>query len=336
MGREGRVRRPRLDRLFRALLESLEDHTRVPVLRSLLLGLSTSPAIGRVLDRVPASRALVRRFVAGERPEDALDVLTRLDATGLLSAVTYLGENVMTAEAARAAAETYCHLLDEIHRRGFNTTPSLKLTHFGLDLGEAIALENAERVLDHAAGTLVWLDMESSAYTERTLQLYRRLRARWKNVACVVQAYLRRTEADVRALIPGGVTVRLCKGAYREPPDLAFPRKEDVDRSYARLAGRLLSPEAQAAGTYPGFATHDERMTRVIIDRTRALGIASDRFEFQMLYGIRPDLHRALVDAGVRLRVLVPFGEDWYGYFVRRLAERPANLFFVLKNLRQR
>jgi proline dehydrogenase len=303
------------------------------VLRSLLLRLSTRPSIGRALGRVPVTERLVRRFVAGESPDEALGVLTSLDRRGLLSAVTYLGENVTSAKDARAAADTYCALLDEIHRRRLRTTPSLKLTHLGLDLGEDVALENVERVLDRAAGTLVWLDMEGSAYTARTLGLYRRLRARWANVGCVVQAYLRRAEADVRSLVPGGLTVRLCKGAYREPPDVAFPIKDDVDRSYARLAGRLLSAEAQRAGTYPGFATHDERLIRVIVDRTRALGIAPERFEFQMLYGIRPDLHETLHAAGVQLRVLVPFGEDWYGYFVRRLAERPANLLFLLRNL---
>jgi proline dehydrogenase len=306
------------------------------VLRSLLLRVSTQPAIGRVLGRVPATKPLVRRFIAGETADDALAVLGRLDAARFLSAVTYLGENVTAVKAARAAADVYCGLLDEIHRRGLRTTPSLKLTHLGLDLGEDIALENVERVLDRAADTVVWLDMEGSAYTDRTLGLYRQLRARWRNVACVVQAYLRRTEGDVRALIPGGVRVRLCKGAYREPPEVAFPDKPDVDRNYARLAGRLLSPEARAAGVYPGFATHDERLIRVIIDRTRALGISPERFEFQMLYGIRPDLHATLVDAGMRLRVLVPFGEDWYGYFVRRLAERPANFLFLLRNLARR
>jgi proline dehydrogenase len=175
--------------------------------------------------------------------------------------------------------------------------------------------------------------MEGSAYTDRTLALYRRLRRRWRNVACVLQAYLRRTEADLRALVPGGLRVRLCKGAYREPSAHAFPRKADVDRNYARLAGMLLSREAQAAGTYAAFATHDERLIRVIADRAREFGLAPDRYEFQMLHGIRPELHRTLLDLGVRLRVLVPFGEDWYGYFVRRLAERPANLRFFLTHL---
>jgi proline dehydrogenase len=291
------------------------------------------------MDRLPFSKRLVRRFVAGERVEDALAVLARLDAAGYHSAVTYLGENVTTPKAARAAADIYCTLLDEIHRRRLRTTPSLKLTHLGLDLGEAIALENVERVLDRAGGTWIWFDMEGSAYTERTLAFYRRIRQRWSNVACVVQAYLYRTEADVRALLAGPghpLRVRLCKGAYREPPTLAFPGKPDVDRNYARLAGLLLSPAAQRAQAYPGFATHDERLIRVLLDKTRELSVAPDRFEFQMLYGIRPDLHAVVRDAGARLRVLVPFGEDWYGYFVRRLAERPANLLFLVRNLVRR
>jgi proline dehydrogenase len=303
------------------------------VLRRLLLHLSTKPALGRGLDRFPLSRRIVRRFVAGRTPEEVLAVLTELEKGGLHSAVTYLGENVTTIDAAAAAAETYGHLLEEIHRRGLHTTPSLKLTHLGLDLGDEIAIENVERVLGWAGDTLVWLDMEGSAYTGRTLAAYRRLR---RHVACVVQAYLYRTEADLLALIPGGVKVRLCKGAYREPADRAFPRKADVDRNYARLAGMLLSPEAQRAGAYPGFATHDERLIRVITERAREFGIPPDRFEFQMLYGIRPDFHRRLVASGVRLRVLVPFGEDWYGYFVRRLAERPANLVFLLRGLARR
>jgi proline dehydrogenase len=306
------------------------------VLRRLLLGLSTRPSVGRALSRVPVTQRLVRRFVAGERIEDALAVLAHLEGAGLESAVTYLGENVTTVKAARAAADTYCTLLDELHRRGLGTTPSLKLTHLGLDLGEDVVLENVERVLDRARGTVVWFDMEGSAYTDRTLAFYTRARQRWTNVAGVVQAYLRRTEADVRHLVraPGApLRVRLCKGAYREPPDLAYPAKADVDRNYARLAGLLLSPAARRAGVYPGFATHDERLLRVLVEKARELDIGADRFEVQMLYGIRGDLHAWLRAAGVRLRVLVPFGEDWYGYFVRRLAERPANLLFLLRHL---
>jgi proline dehydrogenase len=306
------------------------------VLRALLHALSTKPAIGRAMDRVPLSKRLVRRFVAGERIEDVLLVLVRLEAAGLLSAVTYLGENVTTVKTARAAADTYVALLDECHRRGLRSTPSLKLTHLGLDLGEEVAMENVERVLDRAGDTWVWLDMEGSAYTDRTLAVYSRLRLSRRNVACVVQAYLYRTEADLKRLIRGPghpLRVRLCKGAYREPPTVAYPSKADVDRQYARLAGLLLSPAARAASVYPAFATHDDRLIRVLLEKARGLGVAPERFEVQMLHGIRPDLHRELREAGARLRVLVPFGEDWYGYFVRRLAERPANLAFLLKNL---
>jgi proline dehydrogenase len=306
------------------------------VLRDALLRLSTKPGIGRSLERFPASRRVVRRFVAGETPAQALDVLAGLEARGFLTAVTYLGENVTTPKAAAAAADVYCHLIEEARRRHLRTTPSLKLTHLGLDLGEEIALENIGRVLERAGETLVWVDMEGSAYTDRTLAVYRRLRRRWRNVACVLQAYLHRTEADLRGLVPGGLRVRLCKGAYREPPERAFPRKADVDRNYARLAGMLFSREAQTAGAYAAFATHDERLIRVIADRAKEFGLAPDRYEFQMLHGIRPDLHQTVVDLGVRLRVLVPFGEDWYGYFVRRLAERPANLRFFLMNLGRR
>jgi len=279
------------------------------------------------------SRKVIRRFVAGETPAQALDVLARLEAGGLLTAVTYLGENVTTPKGAAAAADVYCHVVEEARRRRLRTTPSLKLTHLGLDLGEDIALENVERVLERAGDTWVWIDMEGSAYTDRTLALYRRLRRRWRNVSCVLQAYLHRTESDLRGLVPGGMRLRLCKGAYREPAERAFPRKSDVDRNYARLAGMLLSKEAQAAGAYAAFATHDDRLIRVIADRAREFGLAADRYEFQMLHGIRPELHRMLMDLGVRVRVLVPFGEDWYGYFVRRLAERPANLRFFLTHL---
>jgi proline dehydrogenase len=303
------------------------------VIREALLRLSTRRAIGQALERLPLSRRVVRRFVAGETAADALGVVQRLEARGLLTAVTYLGENVTAAKAAAAAADTYVHLLEEARRQRLGVTPSLKLTHLGLDLGEDVALENVERVLERAGDTLVWIDMEGSAYTDRTLAMYRRLRRRWRNVACVMQAYLRRTEADLRGLVPGGLRVRLCKGAYREPAAKAFPRRADVDRNYARLAGMLFSREAQGAGAYAAFATHDERLVRVIADRAREFGLAPERYEFQMLHGIRPELHRTLVDLGVRLRVLVPFGEDWYGYFVRRLAERPANLRFFLTHL---
>jgi proline dehydrogenase len=287
------------------------------------------------MDRLPAARRFVRRFVAGPALEDALEVVARLNADGVEAAVTHLGENVTTADDAAHAADAYLGMLDEIARRRLRAVPSLKLTHLGLDLGAPVCRANLERVASRglASRTLVWVDMESSAYTDRTLELYRALHPTRSNLACVVQAYLRRTAQDVERLIEIGAAVRLCKGAYREPPELAFPDKRDVDASYARLTDRLLSAEALARGVYPAFATHDERM----LDRARAGakqgGVGADRYELQMLYGIRQDLHGPLHAAGLRLRVLVPYGEDWYGYFMRRLAERPANLAFFLRQL---
>jgi proline dehydrogenase len=303
-------------------------------LRAVLLRLSARPDLGRALERSAWTRAFVRRFVAGTTPAEALDALAVLNGRGYLGAVTYLGENVTTTTAATRAADVYVHLLDEIDRHRLRVVPSLKLTHLGLDVAEDVCVGNVTRVLDRAAAmaTRVWIDMESSAYTDRTLDVYARLRPRFPNAACVVQAYLRRTPADVERLVGLGATVRLCKGAYREPPALAFPRKADVDTAYARLADRFLAADAQAGGVYVGFATHDERLHRHVAGAARARGIGTDRWEVQMLHGIRPDLHRT-VAATATLRVLVPFGEDWWGYFLRRLAERPANLLFLVRNL---
>jgi len=305
------------------------------MLRALLLYLSNKPGLGRAMDRLPLSRRLVRRFVAGTTPDAAFAVIERLQGARLLSAVTYLGENVLTEAAARRAADVYLYLLDEIKRRDFHCVPSLKLTHLGLDRSEALCRENLERILERAqaGATLSWIDMESSAYTDRTLALYAAVRPRYPSAACVIQAYLRRSADDVRRLVGMGATIRLCKGAYREPPRLAFVSKREVDENYARLMDLLLAPEAIAAGAYPAFATHDERLIARAARRARELGVPPEKFEIQMLYGIRHDLHAPIREQGLRLRVLVPFGEEWYGYFVRRVAERPANLLFLLKNL---
>lgn len=301
------------------------------MMRAFLLALSSRPALGRAMEGMPLVRRLVRRFVAGTRLADGLDVVRRLNAEGLATALTYLGENVRSVAEARAAADVYVEALDAIARDGLRCTPSLKLTQMGLDLGDEVCVANTRRVLEraHAAGTVVWIDMEQSVYTERTLAIWERLRRDFPRIGCVIQAYLRRSESDIRRLAALGATVRLCKGAYLEPPALAFPGRREVDESYARLMGRLLAPESLARGAYPAFATHDGRM-HALAAQSR---VASDRFEMQMLYGIRDDLHAGLRARGLRLRLLVPFGEDWYGYFVRRLAERPANLLFLLRNL---
>ena len=301
----------------------------------MLLALSNRPRIGAAMERLAFTRRFVRRFVAGREPDDALAVIGTLQAGGLASAVTYLGENVRTAADAEHATTTYLRLLDAIGGRGLRTTPSLKLTHLGLDLDEGLCVANLTKVAERAraVGTRLWIDMAGSRYTGRTLDLYARLRPAHSHLGCVVQAYLRRTPDDVERLIELGATVRLCKGAYHEPPDRAYPDKRDVDTSYARLTERLLAADALARGVYPGFATHDERLQGHVRRVAAERGIAADRFEIQMLYGIRHDLHPVLTSTGVSLRVLVPFGEDWYGYFMRRLAERPANFLFLLKQI---
>jgi proline dehydrogenase len=305
------------------------------MLRAVLLALSTRRRIGDRMDRLPGARAFVRRFVAGPTAGEALDVMERLQARDLMTAVTYLGENVRSPADAERATATYLHLLDEIARRRLAAVPSLKLTHLGLDVDPQGCRRNVARVLARAAeqGTRVWIDMESTAYTDRTLALHADLQATYPNVACVVQAYLRRTEADVERLVERGAAVRLCKGAYREPPALAYADKREVDAVYARLIDRLLAADAQARGVYVGFATHDERMLSRVGERVAAGRVAPDRYEHQMLFGIRPGLHARIRGEGRPLRVLVPFGEDWYGYFMRRLAERPANLLFLLRSL---
>ncbi|HYE91051.1 MAG TPA: proline dehydrogenase family protein [Terriglobales bacterium] len=299
--------------------------------RTVLLALSRRPAIGAALDRIPVARRLVRRFVAGHTPAEAFAVIAPMEARGLTTAVTYLGENVVTPADAEEATAAYLHLIDEIARRRLRCEPSVKLTHLGLDLGVDLCEKHVARLLERGAESAVrvWIDMESSEYTDRTLDLYARLRPRYPNAATVVQAYLRRTPADVERLVQLGAAVRLCKGAYQEPAAIALTDKREIDAAYARLATRLLADDARAAGVYPGFATHDDRLQRHVIDAARAAG--ATRWEIQMLHGIRPELHAPLLAAGVPLRVLVSYGEAWYGFFMRRLAERPANMLFLLR-----
>jgi proline dehydrogenase len=282
------------------------------------------------MDRLPAARRFVRRFVAGAALEDALGVAARLNADGVDTAITHLGENVATTEDAARAADAYLEMLDEIGRRRLGAVPSLKLTHLGLDLGEAVCRANLERVAARGlpSRTLVWIDMESSAYTDRTLDLYRRLHVTYSNLACVVQSYLRRTAQDVERLIEIGATVRLCKGAYREPPTIAFPDKQDVDANFIRCMERLLEH-----GHYPGIATHDQKIIAHARTCTRKKSIPPARFEFQMLYGVRRDLQNRLRRDGYNMRVYVPFGTHWYPYLMRRLAERPANIAFITTNV---
>jgi proline dehydrogenase len=276
------------------------------------------------------ARRLATRFVAGETLEQALDVARRLKGEGITVTLDHLGESVSTLEEASAARDAYLGVMDALHTAGLECNVSLKLTQFGMDVSYDQCLANVEQLARKAAetGGFVRVDMESSEYTHRTLHLVRDLHARHGAVGIVIQAYLLRSRDDIESLNAAGVRVRLCKGAYLEPAAVAFPEKRDVDHNYFDLAAQLLD-----GGVYPAFATHDEalisRIERYVADHK----IARDAFEFQMLYGIRRDLQARLVAEGYRMRVYVPFGRAWYPYYMRRLAERPANVLFMLKNL---
>jgi len=270
------------------------------------------------------------RFVAGSRLEDALEVCRAIRADGITATLDYLGENVKSLEEAAACRDAYLCALHAMQEAGVEPNVSLKLTQFGLDLSESACAENVGTLVKAAAGIggFVRIDMEGSAYTDRTLTLVTRLHREYGACGTVIQAYLHRSPADIETLERERIRVRLCKGAYLEPPEIAFPDKADVDRSYLALAKQLLTN-----GEYPAIATHDERIIETVERFVAERGVGRDGFEFQMLYGIRRDLQRRLVKEGYRLRLYVPFGEAWYPYFMRRLAERPANLLFFARNL---
>lgn len=282
-----------------------------------------------------ASRKLTRRFIAGETLDDALTTCANLASEGISTTLDHLGENVTSLEEAAVSRDAYFEALAGIHARGLPSTVSMKLTQLGLDLSEATCLEYVRQLAARAkaGGGGIEVDMESTAYTDRTLSIVERVNAdRVKNesgdVRCVIQAYLMRSAADIDRLNRLAIPVRLCKGAYDEPASVAFAEKRDVDRNYLALMKKLLDQ-----GNYPAIATHDETIIGDAFRYARERKIAPDKFEFQMLYGIRRDLQRRIVDLGYRLRLYVPYGTAWYPYFMRRLAERPANVLFVARNL---
>jgi len=307
------------------------------MLRAALLYLSVAGWARRFVTHFPLARRVARRFVAGETVEEALQAIRELNARGIAATVDHLGESVTAQDEAIRAVDDYLTLIDSLQASGVESWLSLKLTQLGLDLSEELCLSNLRRVLDRArqADMVVTIDMESSAYTGRILAVFHRLFGDegYRNLRVVIQAYLYRSEADVAALVEGGAGVRLCKGAYDEPPTVAFPRKRDVDANYESLMKTLLDGTDRG---YPGIATHDEKLIEAARRYVDASGIAPDRFEFQMLYGIRSELQARLAREGYGMRVYVPYGTEWYPYFVRRLAERPANLWFFVSNLAQR
>ena len=272
-----------------------------------------------------------RRFVAGETVDDLLAATEAVNAKGMTVSVDNLGENVTNAQEAEASAQLYHQLLDLITERGLKANVSVKLTHMGLDVDPELARKLVCGVVDHARriGSFVRVDMEGSPYTERTLEFVHELHNHYPgHTGAVLQSYMRRSETDAQKLIAAGIRIRLCKGAYKEPPEIAYQKKSEVDANYLRLMKMLLT-----SGVYHGIATHDERIIQQTMLFAEQEKIARDSFEFQMLYGIRRDLQERIVREGWRMRVYIPFGSEWYPYLMRRLAERPANVFFIAKNI---
>lgn len=290
--------------------------------------------------RLPIAWRVASRFVAGERMEDAISAARELNGRGMMATTDYLGESVTDAAEANRSRDEIIRLLECIAETGVAAHVSVKLTQLGLRIDPNLALDNMRQILASAQkhGNRVRIDMEDSSVVDTTLALYRTLRDEdgFDNVGVVIQAYLYRSEEDVRQLIQEGAWIRLCKGAYAEPADIAYPEKADVDANFVLLTQQLLSEEALGLGGYPAIATHDDKMVSATIAYAAANRIPPTAYEFQMLYGIRRDLQERLVAEGHRVRIYVPFGTAWYPYFVRRLAERPANLWFFVSNLFRR
>ena len=302
------------------------------MLRSVLLRLSDQKQIFRFVRNNRLAKNFANRFVAGETLESALGAVARLNARGITASLDLLGESVHNEAEARAAGQEYVSMLDRIYQRRADANVSVKLTAMGLDISEDLCVAIMQKILQRAREyqTFVRIDMEGSAYTQRTLDLFeQRLYPQYReNVGIVLQSYLYRTYADVERAIAIKARVRLCKGAYKEPETVAYPEKKDVDSNYVRCMHALLEH-----GNYPGIATHDEAIIREAKRFVKEKQIASSRFEFQMLYGVRRDLQDQLVREGYRMRVYVPFGTQWYPYLMRRLAERPANVAFIMGNV---
>ena len=305
------------------------------MLRALFISLSESQWLRAVAERSSIGQKVSSRFVAGTRVEDVLRATRTINESGLSVSIDNLGENVTNADEARASAQLYHQLLDDIAEQKLNANISLKLTHMGLDVDEKLAHDLVTGLVAKAAAmsprNFVRVDMEGSPYSQRTLDFVHELHRAPGNQGCVgavIQSYMRRSESDVEKLLAEGIRIRLCKGAYKEPPEIAFQAKSEVDANYVKLMKILMKSKV-----YHGLATHDEN----IINQAKAFAtkerISRDAFEFQMLHGIRRDLQQSLGRDGWRMRVYIPFGTEWYPYLMRRLAERPANVLFIAKNL---
>jgi len=304
----------------------------MPILRSAFIALSKNQTIRRFSERSSVGRRLSSRFVAGLELEDALRVAEAVNRQGMSVTLDSLGESVSTEAEAHKAADIYHQLLDQIASRKLKANISVKLTQMGLELFPALAADIAESLAKHASATnnFLRIDMEDSSLTQTTLDIVRRIHALPElcgAIGIVIQAYLYRSQADIEQLVADGIRVRLCKGAYKEPAEVAIPSKADVDANYVKLSGILLE-----SPIYHGLATHDEAMITAAKKFAAQHAIDPSHFEFQMLYGVRRDLQRKLIQEGYNVRVYIPFGREWYPYFMRRLAERPANVLFLAKN----
>lgn len=303
------------------------------MLKSTFLYLSKSDGFKTFLTRFRAFNNVTRRFVAGEELPDAVEAIRQLNRKNISASFDHLGESITSEAETRNEVNEYVRVLDSIEENKLNSNVSVKLTQLGLDIGLDVCHANTRKIVETALGynNFVRIDMEDSTKTDGTLEVFRRLRREFDNVGIVVQSYLYRTEKDVEALLKIGARIRLCKGAYKEPASVAFPDKRDVDANFVKVSKILLS-----SGIYHGIATHDENMVTAAREFAREKSISPNSFEFQMLYGIRRDLQEQLVRQDYRMRVYVPYGRYWYPYFMRRLAERPANVWFVLRNALRR
>jgi len=300
--------------------------------RSALIYLSEREGLKDFATRFRPFKKLTTRFVAGESIDEAVDAIKRINADGCSASFDHLNESVTSEAEAAAEVREYLNILEQIDNAGIRSNVSIKLTQFGLGIDQELAYQNARTVVVDAARrkTFVRVDMEGSDVTQKTIDIFKRLRAEFglDDVGIVLQSYLYRTFADAEDLLKIPARIRICKGAYSEPPDVAYAAKSDTDENYIRVMKLLLS-----SGVYHGIATHDPKMIAATMDHARKESIGKDKFEFQMLYGIRRDLQTQLARDGYNLRVYVPYGKHWYPYFMRRLAERPANIWFILRNL---
>jgi proline dehydrogenase len=298
------------------------------MMKSALLYLSERQWPRRVLTTVPAFNRVTHRFVAGETLEEAVAAIKALNAKGITATFDHLGEAISSADEARAEVAAYKGIIEAIRKEKLDSNVSVKPTQIGLDVSKDFCVEMLTEIVKYASddGTFVRMDMEDSGHTDATLDVYREVRRSFENVGVVIQSYLHRSEKDVRDLLAIDTRIRLCKGAYMEPPEVAFQKKSEVDDNYVRLVGILLP-----SGIYHGIATHDPRMINATIRFARENGVDQKAFEFQMLYGVARERQVQLVREGFNMRVYVPYGKAWYPYFMRRLAERPANVMFVLR-----